>query len=527
MAEVEENDEGRLEVAEEAVRIVRRFNMAKDKEERQKKIIELCTDIAGILDAKRRNRLEDLVEKQRTELEELRQQTGSANTSSSSGRGSLTPENACASTSTPQVSGTPSSGRGTAVCSRGTDPLYEWPERSSTSTCTRSTSPLLFPDLSDMTSPMESHENLTNQEGEKNNSDTVDEDKPAYEKEEKHSDEGNTDEEEHQPQMNKQNDEESEENEADQEQLAAKENDRKNKQRASQQKSTRSGKPEVASPKRQERKKIPATRDQSPRKSGREKQAREKTYKTLWKTNQMNLFDDSRSAKERKNNAKNRAKDKTSAGSKSKGAQLRGSNKNAADKYQSESSSSSCDSEEDEDLTRTVKPELTSEYWDIHKLIKFLKVGNPTATVIALCALRDVSLEQESSQLAILELGGINILLNILKTDHWPCVVGSLKILRVITNTKRINTEIYRLGGIQQLIDCLQHNMKEIQSLAAETLSHLVTFRLAYSAVRRGGGIKHLVSSDVILQSWFLVLQSRHYGRKDVGMKTRRMFSIW
>ena len=25
--------------------------------------------------------------------------------------------------------------------------------------------------------------------------------------------------------------------------------------------------------------------------------------------------------------------------------------------------------------------------------------------------------------------------------------VGSLKILRVITNTKRINTEIYRLGG--------------------------------------------------------------------------------
>ena len=44
----------RLQVAEEAVRIVRRFNVAKDNDERQKKIIELCTDIAGILDAKRR-----------------------------------------------------------------------------------------------------------------------------------------------------------------------------------------------------------------------------------------------------------------------------------------------------------------------------------------------------------------------------------------------------------------------------------------------------------------------------------------
>lgn len=54
MSETEEDGGVRLQVAEEAVRIVRRFNMAKDKDERQKKIIELCTDIAGILDAKRR-----------------------------------------------------------------------------------------------------------------------------------------------------------------------------------------------------------------------------------------------------------------------------------------------------------------------------------------------------------------------------------------------------------------------------------------------------------------------------------------
>lgn len=115
-----------------------------------------------------------MVEKQRAELIELRQQTGSANTASTSGRGSLTPENAHDSSSTPQVSYTPSSGRGTALCHRGTDPLFEWPERTSTATCTRSTSPLLFPDLFDMTSPVESRENLTNQELEEKNRDTVD-----------------------------------------------------------------------------------------------------------------------------------------------------------------------------------------------------------------------------------------------------------------------------------------------------------------------------------------------------------------
>ena len=47
--------------------------------------------------------------------------------------------------------------------------------------------------------------------------------------------------------------------------------------------------------------------------------------------------------------------------------------------------------------------------------------------------------------------------------------------------------------GIKQLIDCLQSHVKEIQALAAETLSQIITFRLAYNAVRREGGIKRLV----------------------------------
>ena len=94
-------------------------------------------------------RLEELVKKQNAELEELRQRVQSANTASTSGRGSLTPE---------ETQGTTlaSSGRGTALCHRGTDPLYEWPERPST--CTRSTSPGPF---SNMTSPEESRNNVT------------------------------------------------------------------------------------------------------------------------------------------------------------------------------------------------------------------------------------------------------------------------------------------------------------------------------------------------------------------------------
>jgi len=62
------------------------------------------------------------------------------------------------------------------------------------------------------------------------------------------------------------------------------------------QSSARSGKAEGSGAKRQDRKKIPVTRDQSPKKNGGQynKPIKEKTYKTLWKTNQMNLFDDNR-----------------------------------------------------------------------------------------------------------------------------------------------------------------------------------------------------------------------------------------
>ena len=66
-------------------------------------------------------------------------------------------------------------------------------------------------------------------------------------------------------------------------------------QNTSPQTSKRSDRPEVASSKKQEDSKR---REQSPRKNGGEKldfkPSREKTYKTLWKTNHMNLFDESR-----------------------------------------------------------------------------------------------------------------------------------------------------------------------------------------------------------------------------------------
>lgn len=49
--------------------------------------------------------------------------------------------------------------------------------------------------------------------------------------------------------------------------------------------------------------------------------------------------------------------------------------------------------------------------------------GNQVATVITLCALTDFNLTQEMTQMAIRDVNGLTVLVNILRTDHENCQV--------------------------------------------------------------------------------------------------------
>ena len=49
--------------------------------------------------------------------------------------------------------------------------------------------------------------------------------------------------------------------------------------------------------------------------------------------------------------------------------------------------------------------------------------GNQTATIIALCSMRDFNLAQETCQLAIRDVGGLEVLINLLDTDEIKCKV--------------------------------------------------------------------------------------------------------
>nr|XP_033787328.1 armadillo repeat-containing protein 4 isoform X2 [Geotrypetes seraphini] len=159
----------------------------------------------------------------------------------------------------------------------------------------------------------------------------------------------------------------------------------------------------------------------------------------------------------------------------------------------SESSSESEEDEEQPEWHQETSTELPSEYWQIQKLVKYLKGGNQTATVIALCSMKDFNLAQETCQLAIRDVGGLDVLINLLDTEEIKCKIGSLKILKEISQNSQIRCSIADLGGLQTMVKILDSPDKDLKSLAAETIGNVAKFRRARRTVRQYGGIKKLV----------------------------------
>ena len=106
----------------------------------------------------------------------------------------------------------------------------------------------------------------------------------------------------------------------------------------------------------------------------------------------------------------------------------------------SESSDDSDEEEEIQDRRQDAGSDLPSEYWQIQKLVKYLKGGNQTATIISLCSMRDFNLSQETCQLAIRDVGGLEVLINLLDTDENKCKVK--KAVPFITFMNNLNSGI-------------------------------------------------------------------------------------
>ncbi|NXK93386.1 ARMC4 protein, partial [Formicarius rufipectus] len=184
---------------------------------------------------------------------------------------------------------------------------------------------------------------------------------------------------------------------------------------------------------------------------------------------------------------------------------------------------SSSESEDDEQPIHRQEgtTDLSPEYWGIQKLVKFVKVGDPTATVIALCSMRDFNMAQETCQLAVRDTGCLEVLVNLLDTEETKCQTGSLKILKEISQNILIRHAIADLGGLEIMVKILESPDKDLKCLAAETIANVARFKRARKTVRQYGGIKRLVG---LLES---VSAGKPYQAKDTETARCGALALW
>lgn len=165
--------------------------------------------------------------------------------------------------------------------------------------------------------------------------------------------------------------------------------------------------------------------------------------------------------------------------------------------------------------------------------MKSNKGGNQTATIIALCSMRDFNLNQEACQFAIRDVGGLEVLINLLDTEDVKCKIGSLQILKEVSANPYIRRSIADLGGLPTMVAILNEQDKDLKCLAAETIANVAKFRRARKVVRQNQGIQRLVAllDSVRQHQQMHSLVSSSYSRveleKDVEVARCGALALW
>ena len=121
-----------------------------------------------------------------------------------------------------------------------------------------------------------------------------------------------------------------------------------------------------------------------------------------------------------------------------------------------------------------LESDSAADYWNIRKLIKYIKFGNQTATLDSLIALKDFDLNLEINQKAILDSGGLDILINLIEVNDIRCRLISLKVLNEITKCSRAFQMKCSLNGLTEiLVKLLGEPARDIQICACDTLANI------------------------------------------------------
>lgn len=91
------------------------------------------------------------------------------------------------------------------------------------------------------------------------------------------------------------------------------------------------------------------------------------------------------------------------------------------------------------------------------------------------------------------EVGGLEILINLLETKDIKCKLGALSVLKELSQNPEIRCCIADLGGIDLLVRNLTEPARDLQILVAETIYYVAQIKKARKQVRKFNGIPRLV----------------------------------
>uniref|UniRef100_A0A4W4FV13 Armadillo repeat-containing protein 4 n=1 Tax=Electrophorus electricus TaxID=8005 RepID=A0A4W4FV13_ELEEL len=165
-------------------------------------------------------------------------------------------------------------------------------------------------------------------------------------------------------------------------------------------------------------------------------------------------------------------------------------------------SASSSESEDDVQTERRgdSHTDLPSEYWQIQKLVKYLKGGNQTATVIALCSMRDFNLAQETcskstrNKDAIRKAGAIPLLARLLKVPQTNMLIPVVGTLQECASQRSYRIAIQSEGMIEDLVKYLSCDNQDLQKHCASAIFKCAEDKQTRDLVRHHEGLQPLVA---------------------------------
>uniref|UniRef100_H2SDW1 Outer dynein arm docking complex subunit 2 n=1 Tax=Takifugu rubripes TaxID=31033 RepID=H2SDW1_TAKRU len=163
--------------------------------------------------------------------------------------------------------------------------------------------------------------------------------------------------------------------------------------------------------------------------------------------------------------------------------------------------SSESEDEEVEQRSESIT-DLSLEYLQIKKLVKYLKAGDQTATVLTLCAMLNLNLMKETYhcskstkiKVAISKAGGIPLLARLLKSSNENMLIPVVGNLQEFASVKSCRIAIQTEGIMEDLVKNLSRNNDELQMYCANAIFKCAEDEKTQELVLKHSGLQPLVS---------------------------------